>query len=71
MDTDFIKLLADIGGMGVALVMVIAVYKFSSLIAPKFIDMVSNHFAENAAALRGLTDSIDELIRYLKKNNNK
>ena len=69
MDIDLIKLIADMGGLGVALALIIAVYKLSSVFVPKFMDMVGNHFTENAKALGVLTDAVNELIRYLKNTN--
>jgi hypothetical protein len=69
MNTDLIKLLADTGGIGVALVLIVAGYKLAAACVPKFMDMVSNHFEENAKALQALTDAVSELISYLKNQN--
>lgn len=65
-DSELLKLVADLGGLGVAGLLILLAYRFSSAIAPKFLDLVGNHFKENSATMQALKDSVDALREYLQ-----
>lgn len=70
MEIDVLKLVADLGGLGLAALVILLAYKAISAIVPKFLELVANHFTENTDALRGLKDSIEGLKEWLKENGN-